>query len=100
MRQLFAEIKATGYEAVFQYGGITVMLGSVTISIGLVDGGFTTYVQQDLPEGPVFTSTEDLSRDEVLALCLRHKAQLTVPKLVESLLPQASTASADVTIRE
>ena len=72
MRQLFAEIKATGYEAVFQYGGITVTLGSVTIAIGLVDGAFTAYVQQDLPEGPVYTNTEGLTYADCMALCSQH----------------------------
>jgi hypothetical protein len=97
MRLLFSELKAAGYEAVFQYEGITVMLGSVTIAIGFVDDAFTAYLQQNLPEGPVYTSTDGLTRAEVMALCLRHKAQLAVPALVETLLDNAT--STDVTIR-
>jgi hypothetical protein len=78
MRQLFSQIKAAGYESVFQYGGITVMLGSVTIALGPDGEAFTAYVQQDLEEGPVFTSVEGLTLESALQLCSRYASTATV----------------------
>jgi hypothetical protein len=57
MRQLFSQVKAAGHEAVFQYGGITVMLGSVTIALG--------------PDGEAFT-------ESALQLCSRYASTATV----------------------
>jgi hypothetical protein len=78
MRQLFSQIKAAGYEAVFQYGGITVMLGSVTIALGPDGEAFTAYVQQDLAEGPVFSNIEGLTLDSALQLCSQYASTASV----------------------
>ncbi len=80
MRQLFSELQAAGYEATFQYEGITVMFGLITIVFGNDDeaGLFTSYLQQDLPSGSAFTSDEGLTKDAALELCRRYASTASV----------------------
>jgi hypothetical protein len=78
MRQLFSEIKAAGYEATFQYEGITVIGTTGTIVFGQDGDGFSAYVQQNLPAGPVFTSPEVLTNAAALELCSRYASTASV----------------------
>jgi hypothetical protein len=78
MRQMLSKIKDAGHEAVFQYAGITVMLGGVTIAIGQDGDLFTAYVQQDMPEGPVHSSEDDMTEAAVLQLCSRYASTASV----------------------
>ena len=78
MRQLFSEIKAAGYEATFQYEGITILWATGTIAFGQDGEGFSAYVQQNLPDGPVFNSFEALTKTAVLELCSRYSAAASI----------------------
>jgi hypothetical protein len=69
MRSLFAELVAAGYNAVFLQGGITVALGTTSIVFGEDGENFTSYVQQNLADGPSFEGDEGLSKADALQLC-------------------------------
>jgi hypothetical protein len=50
-------------------GGFIVDIENRNISIGLIDGAFSLYVQESFEYGPEFKSMDGLTKQEVLDYC-------------------------------
>jgi hypothetical protein len=84
MRELFFQLKKSGFSGTFRDGGIVIDLPKVSICLGADGDHFMSYVQEDFEYGPVFTASEGLTKAEAIELCQSYVKPVAIdrPELV------------------
>lgn len=74
LRELLAELKASGHSVISQAGGLVLTSGTASVTIGHDESGFSTYVQTGTETEPKYDAQDGLTKAEVLALCQQNSA--------------------------